>query len=94
MVALLLVVGTITVVFAASYPEAAEVKEPPRGILVSGDESQVGCTGATGCPEGAREIEVFKINAPIPVDAMVVAEDSKMTFDRESDPAEGGLLRS
>lgn len=87
--ALLLVVGTITVVFAASYPEAAEVKEPPRGILIYGDESQVGCSGAAGCPGGAREIEVFKINAPIPVDAVVVAEDSTMVFDYGADLAEG-----
>ena len=56
LVALLLVVGTIPAVFAFSYPEAAEIKEPPQGILVSGDEYQVGCTGATGCPGGEREI--------------------------------------
>lgn len=87
--ALLLVLGTITVVFAASYPEAAEVKEPLRGTLVYGEESQVGCTGETGCPEGTREIEVFKINAPIPADALVVVEGSTMVFDYEADLPEG-----
>lgn len=80
-VALLLVVGIITVIIAAGYPGSPEPEESPQGVLVSGDEAQTGCTWTSGCPEGVREIEVYKLNTPAPVEAISVAEGSTMVFD-------------
>lgn len=89
MVALLLVFGVITVIIATGYPGASEPEDSPTGILVSGDDAQIGCTSKGGCPEGVREIEVYKLNMPVPSDAIPVPEGATMVFEYGGENAKG-----
>lgn len=55
---------------------------------MAGEETQVGCTVANGCPEGIRELDVYKLGMPIPADDLTVAEGTTMLFDYEGGETE------
>lgn len=75
----------VVVVVATLVLPPGDSRSSPAGsrqaTLTAGEETQVGCTGSNGCPEGVRELDVYKLGMPIPADALTVAEGSTMTFE-------------
>lgn len=88
LITLLVVVGIAALVLSPG-DAGFSTGGSPKGTLASGDETQAGCTGSNGCPEPGGDINVYKLNMPIPQDAMTVAEGSTMIFDYGGESGEG-----
>lgn len=88
LIALLLVAGVTVLVLSPGDSQSTPVNSP-EGVLSSGEETQGGCSPANGCLEPGGDIDVAKLNTPVPRDAMTVTEGSTMFFDYGGESGEG-----